>query len=107
MVRVHTLDHLADTDLRLEVTTADRGVEPAKLGTESVNSSGTRERSGFNILVALVVGLGLVLEPAGVLNSDSLADLGNGAGALLRSSLGDTHSGEAGGESSGGAGCES
>lgn len=43
------------------------------------------------ILVALVVGLGGVLEEASVLNGDSLAGLGLSAGTLLVRGLGDTH----------------
>lgn len=48
----------------------------------------------INVLVALVVRLGGVLEPASVLDGDSLAGVGNGAGALLVSSLGNTHNGD-------------
>lgn len=43
------------------------------------------------VLVALVVGLGGVLEPASVLNGDALANLSDGAGALLDDGLGNTH----------------
>lgn len=43
------------------------------------------------LLGALVVGLGLVLEVASVLNGDGLADLRDSAGALLVSSLGNAH----------------
>lgn len=43
------------------------------------------------VLLALVVGLGGVLEEASVLDGYSLADLGLWAGALLVSSLGDAH----------------
>lgn len=48
----------------------------------------------INVLVALVVRLGGVLEPASVLDGDGLAGVGNGAGALLVSSLGNTHNGD-------------
>lgn len=48
----------------------------------------------MNVLLALVLGLVGVLEPAGVLNGDSLAVLGNGAGALLDDGLGNTHADE-------------
>lgn len=44
-----------------------------------------------HLLVALVPGLGGVLEPAGVLDGDGLAFDGDGAGALRESGLGNTH----------------
>lgn len=42
-------------------------------------------------LVTLLVRLGSILEPASVLNGDSLALGRLGAGALLESGLGNTH----------------
>lgn len=50
-----------------------------------------RQRNSNHILLALVVGLGGVLEIAGVLDGDLLASLGEGAGALLENGFGDTH----------------
>jgi hypothetical protein len=47
----------------------------------------------MNILVALVVRLGLVLDPAGVLDGDLFADLGRGAAALGDDGLLNTHYG--------------
>jgi hypothetical protein len=42
-------------------------------------------------LIALVIGLAGVLEIAGVLDGDVVADIGLAASALLVDSLGDTH----------------
>jgi hypothetical protein len=50
-----------------------------------------RQRNRNNVLVALVIGLVGVLEVAGVLDGDLLASLGDGAVALLKNGLGDTH----------------
>ncbi len=49
--------------------------------------------AGFSklVLVALVVGLAGVLQPASVLDDDGLALLGLNTGALLDKSLGNTH----------------
>lgn len=45
----------------------------------------------LDVLVSLVLGPRLVLEPARVLDGDSIAVGGLGAEALLESSLGNTH----------------
>lgn len=50
-----------------------------------------RQRNRNDVLVALVVGLGGVLEVASVLDGDLLAGLGDGAVARLKNGLGDTH----------------
>lgn len=50
-----------------------------------------QRRNRNNVLVALVVGLVGVLEVAGVLDGDRLANLGDRAVALLKNGLGDTH----------------
>lgn len=42
-------------------------------------------------LIALVVGLASVLEPAGILNGDGLARGGLGTSALLNDGLGNAH----------------
>jgi len=44
-----------------------------------------------NILCALVVRLGGILQVASVLNGDLVADFGDGSIALLENGLGDTH----------------
>jgi hypothetical protein len=43
------------------------------------------------LLLALLVRLGGILQPASVLNGDGLASLGDGAGTLLDDGLGNTH----------------
>jgi hypothetical protein len=44
-----------------------------------------------NLLVTLVIGLGCILQPTGILDGDSLAILGLGASARLKGGLGDGH----------------
>lgn len=45
----------------------------------------------MNILCALVVRLGGILQVASVLNGDLVADFGDWSFALLENDLGDTH----------------
>lgn len=44
-----------------------------------------------SLLLALLVGSGSILQPAGVLHPDPLANLGLGPGSLGDSGLGNTH----------------
>jgi len=131
---VPALDDAADANVGLEVAAADRGVESAEdagqpllsvlvagralwlpCSTRAWNDGSgesipARKRGGEgrHVLAALVVGLGGVLEEAGVLNGDVIADLWAWAAALAEDGLGESHDcwcfGKAsgGGESGGG-----
>ena len=92
-----TLDDLADTNLGDKVAPADGGVEPAirlRVGDCFGQLARLGEKHWVNcLLVALIVGLGGVLEVAGVLNGDLLANGGLGTGALNVRGLGDAHLG--------------
>lgn len=85
-----TLDDLANTNGNDEGTAADGAVEPIE---ESCQLSSRAEGVRMNILVTLVVRLGLVLDPAGVLDGDLFANLGRGAAALGDDGLLNTHYG--------------
>lgn len=90
-----TLDDLTDTNARDKVAAAHRGVEPKQRWADQRLLPSYTDVIGLGYgvysLLALVVGLAGVLEPAGVLDGDLLALLGHGPVALLEDSLGDTH----------------
>lgn len=76
-------------------TKGPRPTEESNLVEESIvskaNANDFPSIKASDLLLALAVRLGAVLEPSGVLNGDSLAGLGDGAGALVDNSLGNTH----------------
>lgn len=101
-----TLDDLADTNASDEVISTDRRVEPGGIyvshdrNVEQINArpaltfTARKDLLGGgkdSLLVTLVVGLGCILQPAGVLDGDGLAALGLRAAAGLKSGLGDAH----------------
>lgn len=59
--------------------------------SSSIDAGDAEAAGRGDSLLALVVGLGGVLEETGVLDGDRVALLGDGPGALLGDGLGDTH----------------
>lgn len=92
-----TSDDLTNANLYDKVAAADGRVEPiCRLLVDNVLHHNESQFQDFgrlyqNSLVAFLVRLGSILEPASVLNGDSLALGGLSAGALLESSLGNSH----------------
>lgn len=92
-----TLDELANANGHDKVAALDGGVEPRGRGVVPSASWPDTEvcRSGHgHLLEALLLGLGLVLDPASVLHGDDLALGGLRTVALADDGLGDTHGSE-------------
>jgi len=87
-----TFDDLTNANGADKGPAADRGVESSRSPkSESESHDLQKKHSGENLLLSLLVGLGGILEVAGVLNGNAVADLGDGAAALLENGLGHTH----------------